>query len=356
MNNAPRPADGPARWLSESGPESDVVISSRVRLARNVAGYPFLTRATLSQRRELLKTCKARIMAADLGGEMRWVDLADAAPIDRQLLVERHLISRQHGQGKSPRGVAITADDSIAIMVNEEDHLRLQVLRSGLQLREAYDRADRADDTLERKLDYAFSSRLGYLTACPTNLGTGIRVSVMLHLPALKMTGEIDKLRRAAKDMHLAVRGFHGEGSEAMGDLYQISNQTTLGRTERQILSDFCDVVIPRVIEYERRAREALADDRAHVLDDRVWRAWGTLCHARLLGSEEALSLLSVVRLGIAMKRIDVPGVTAATVNEMLIQTQPAHLQKMAGEPLDGPQRRKRRADYLRAKLESKGR
>lgn len=348
------PTDAPdsaGRWLTESGPESDVVISSRVRLARNLSGYPFLTRASAHQRRDLLNACRSRIMETDLGLPVSWIDLNEATALDRQVLVERHLISRQHGQGKNARGVAVSSDQCISIMVNEEDHLRLQVLRAGLQLQDAYGRANRADDALERKLDFAYSPRLGYLTACPTNLGTGIRVSVMLHLPALKMTGEIDRLRRAAKDMHLAVRGFHGEGTEAMGDLYQISNQTTLGRSEEQILADFCDVVIPKMIEYERKARQALHRDRGPVLDDRVWRAWGTLRHARLLGSEEALYLLSVVRLGVALGRIKEEGVDVGTINQMLILTQPAHLQKMAGEPLDGPQRRKFRADFVRSRL-----
>jgi protein arginine kinase len=294
---------------------------------------------------------KQGVTSADLGVPVRWIDLNDASALDRQVLVERHLISRQHGQGKTPRAVAISDDQCVAIMVNEEDHLRLQILRSGLQLEDAYRHADQADDVLEQRLDFAYSPRLGYLTACPTNVGTGIRVSVMLHLPALKMTAEIERLRRAAKDMHLAVRGFHGEGTEAMGDLYQISNQTTLGRTERQILADFCEVVIPKMIEYERKARQALLADRGPVLDDRVWRAWGTLCHARLLGSEEALYLLSVVRLGVALGRIQHPGVDLATINQMLILTQPAHLQLMAARPLDGTQRREFRAEYVRRRL-----
>ena len=348
---SPNTPDNATRWLNETGPDSDVVISSRVRLARNLNGYPFLTKATHNQRREILATCKHRIQESHLAPQVHWIDLTDAIGVDRQLLVERHLISRQHGQGKTPRGVAVSDDECTAIMVNEEDHIRLQVLRSGFQFQDAYEQADKVDDALERRLDFAFSTRLGYLTACPTNVGTGIRVSVMLHLPALKMTGEIDKLRRAAKDMHLAIRGFHGEGTEAAGDLYQVSNQTTLGRSESQILTDFGDVIIPKVIEYERKAREALASDRTFVLEDKVWRAWGTLCHARLLGSEEAMSLLSVVRLGIAMKRIEVSGVTTGTINEMLILTQPAHLQKMAGQVLDGPQRRRARAEFVRNKL-----
>jgi len=234
-------------------------------------------------------------------------------------------------------------------MVNEEDHMRLQVLRCGMQLDEAYAQADRIDDTLEARLDFAFSTKLGYLTACPTNVGTGIRVSVMLHLPALKMTGEIDRMRRAAKDMHMAVRGFYGEGTEAVGDLYQVSNQTTLGRTEPQILRDFAEVVIPQIVDYERQARTALLESRSLVLDDKIHRAWGTLRAARLLGSDETLYLLSAVRLGVSMGRLD--GISMATINELILLTQPGHLQRMAGEAMNGASRRAFRAQYIRRRL-----
>jgi protein arginine kinase len=336
-------------WLCDAGPQGDVVLSSRVRLARNLAGYPFLGRASVVQRRELLRNCKARILESDLGSAVRWIELADAPPLDRQLLVERHLISRQHSQGAAPRGLALSEDESVAIMVNEEDHLRLQVLRAGLHLEDAYQQADRIDNGLEARMDFAFSPRLGYLTACPTNVGTGIRVSVMLHLPALKLTGEIDKLRRACKDMHLAVRGFFGEGTEPLGDLYQISNQTTLGRDERQILHDFQSAVIPQMIEYERRARQALVDQRATLLDDRVFRAWGTLTTARLLTGDEAMALLSTLRLGVTLRRID--RVALSTVNELMLVTQPAHLQRIANQPLEAPARHELRATFVRQRL-----
>ncbi|MBI1370402.1 MAG: protein arginine kinase [Planctomycetes bacterium] len=341
--------DNASQWLRKPGPEGDVVISSRIRLARNIAGYPFLTRATPAQRRDLLLTCRSRILESNLAQRMLWIDLCESPRLDRQLLVERHLISRQHSQGKNPRAVALSDDELISIMVNEEDHIRLQVLRPGMQLTDAYAQANRIDDTLEAKLDFAYTSKLGYLTACPTNVGTGIRVSVMLHLPALKLTGEIDRVRRAAKDMHLAVRGFYGEGTEAVGDLYQVSNQTTLGRSEEQILDDFADIVIPQIIDYERRARQALSDHRSTVLDDKIYRAWGTLSHARLLGSEESLYLLSAVRLGVSMGRLT--GVTLATINELLLLTQPAHLQKMSGAAMTGAQRRAYRAGYVRRRL-----
>jgi protein arginine kinase len=336
-------------WLREEGPQGAVVLSSRVRLARNLAGYPFLSRANASQRSELLRTCESHILESDISPQMLWVDLSDSSKLDRQLLMERHLISHQHSEDEAPRGVALSSDESVAIMVNEEDHLRISALSSGLQLEQAYARADSADDTLEGRLDFAYSSQLGYLTACPTNVGTGIRISVMLHLPGLRLTGEIEKMRRAAKDMHLAVRGFYGEGTEANGDLYQVSNQTTLGRSEKDLLRDFHETVIPKVIEYEMQARETLAEERIAVLDDRVWRASGTLSHARLLGGEEALHLLSYLRLGIALGRLD--QLSLSTLNELFLLTQSAHLQKMAGRTLSGPERREYRASFVRERL-----
>jgi len=336
-------------WLRDDGPENDVVLSSRVRLARNLAGYPFLTGASGHQQNELLSRCQQRILDANLSPQILWVDLPQSSRLDRQLLAERHIISQQHSQADHPRGVAVSSDENMAIMVNEEDHLRIQSLRSGLELESAYMVADEVDNRLEQVLEFAYSSRFGYLTACPTNVGTGIRVSVMLHLPGLKLTGEIEKVRRSAKDMHLAVRGFYGEGTEAMGDLFQVSNQTTLGRNEEQVLEDFGAVVIPQMIEYERAARQALQAKRSAVLDDKVFRALGTLTHARLLGGEDALHLLSYARLGVALGRIS--DIDLSTINELYLLTQPAHLQKMAGEPLDEPERRELRARFVRQRL-----
>jgi protein arginine kinase len=234
-------------------------------------------------------------------------------------------------------------------MVNEEDHLRLQVLRSGLQLEEAWDEITRIDDQLESKLDWAFHPRFGYLTACPTNVGTGIRVSVMLHLPALKLTGEIEKVFRAAKDMRLAVRGLYGEGTEATGDFYQISNQTTLGKTEDDIINDFKHLVIPKIIDYEQHARKTLANERTVALDDKVCRALGTLRSARLIASEETLLLLSHLRMGINLGRIK--DLDVKTINELFLLTQPAHLQKIQGKKMEGDARRAARAQYIRQRL-----
>src|SRR5215203_300913 len=340
---------GAGEWLRGSGPMSEIVISSRIRLARNVAGYNFLSRCTRHQRHALEQKVRQTILDANLAPQTLYVDLEQAPEMDRQLLVERHLISKPHAAAEGARGVAIGENETISIMINEEDHLRIQVLRSGLQLEDAWDQINAIDDKLESKLDYSFHPRFGYLTACPTNVGTGIRVSVMLHLPALKLTGEIEKVFRAAKDLRLAVRGLYGEGTEATGDFYQISNQTTLGTSEEELISDFKHTVIPKIIDYEHHARKTLVNDRTTALDDKVFRALGMLRSARMIGSEETLALLSHLRMGVNLgrvKEIDIP-----TINELFLLTQPAHLQKLQGRKLDGDLRRAARADFIRQKL-----
>jgi protein arginine kinase len=336
-------------WLRGSGPMSEIVISSRIRLARNVAGFPFLARCSRNQRQVLEHKVRDIILASRLTPKTLYVDLDAAPDVDRQLLVERHLISKPHKDAEGARGVAIGENETLAIMVNEEDHLRIQVLRSGLQLEEAWHQINAIDDQLEAALDFAFHPRFGYLTACPTNVGTGIRVSVMLHLPALKLTGEIEKVFRAAKDMRLAVRGLYGEGTEATGDFYQISNQTTLGKSEDDIISDFKHLVIPKIIDYEHHARRTLLNDRTLALDDKVCRALGVLRTARLMASEETLSLLSHVRLGVNLNRVK--DIDINKVNELFLLTQQAHLQKILGKKLEGDARRAARADFIRQRL-----
>jgi len=340
-------------WLSGKGPLADIVISSRIRLARNLAGRPFLPKSTETQRREIQRLLWQVIGESELGNELLYVDIEQTDELDRQVLVERHLISRQHANAQGSRGAVITPCETIALMINEEDHLRMQVLRSGLLLDEAWAEISRIDDVLEQRLDYAFDSRYGYLTACPTNVGTGIRVSVMLHLPGLKMTGEIERVFRAAQDMRLAVRGLFGEGTEAAGDFYQISNQTTLGKREEDIIDEFKHVVIPKIVEYEKRARATLLKEQPHALDDKVWRAYAVLANARMISTDETLALLSHVRMGIHLGRLD--RMDLATVNELFLRTQPAHLQKIRGMRMDGAQRRAARAEYIRQRLGTDG-
>lgn len=337
-------------WKEPSGEATDVVLSSRIRLARNIAGFNFLSRATRDDRRQIVRLVRARLLESDLLDSLEWHDLSETTSLDRLVLVERRLISKQHAKGDEPRAVFLSEpDERMAIMVNEEDHLRIQVMRGGMDLEDAYEQIDSIDDRIESVIEYAFCPRFGYLTACPTNVGTGIRVSAMLHLPALKLIGEIDKVRRAAKSMNLAVRGFYGEGSEAVGEIYQISNQTTLGKTERDILSGFSTGIMPKIIEYERHARRRLMENRREIVEDRVHRALGTLRSARLLNADEAIKLLSQVRLGVVLGMID--ELDFAKISELMLITQPAHLQKVIGTDLNQAQRRSARATLMRERL-----
>lgn len=337
-------------WLAAGGPAGDIVLSSRVRLARNLAGFPFPNKAGPEDRRQILALFEHQVTHGGLAPCLRWVDLSLTPALGRGALAERQLMSRQHAKGDSPRALAYSApDERLSVMVLEEDHLRLQVMRRGLALAEARAQVNEADDRIEAVLDYAFHPRFGYLTACPTNVGTGIRVSVMLHLPGLKLTGEIDKVRRAAKSMNLAVRGFYGEGSEPQGDFCQLSNQTTLGRSEEDILNDFEGHVLPQVIEYERLARRTLVEKRRVILEDRVFRAYSTLRSARLLKTEEALELLSLTRLGVLTGLLSC--VELSTVQQLVLLVQPAHLQQALGIELDQSARRIERATLVRRTL-----
>ncbi|MCA9268218.1 MAG: protein arginine kinase, partial [Planctomycetales bacterium] len=282
-------------WLRGVGPESDIVISSRIRLARNLAEFPFIRRATEHDRAAVERALHNRIQeSADLAGIL-YLDVSKLPGVDRQFLVERQLISRELAESSGARAVAIDAQENFSLMINEEDHLRMQVIRSGLDLNSAWEQIDRIDTMIEKKVTFAFHEKYGYLTACPTNVGTGMRVSVMLHLPALVITRQIEKVFRSLQKINLAVRGLYGEGSQAMGDFYQISNQITLGRTEAELIQQVADVV-PVLIDYERRAREFLVRESQRDLHDRVSRAYGILCTAQTISSEETMHLLSSVR------------------------------------------------------------
>lgn len=336
-------------WLRGVGPEHEIVISTRIRLARNVKGYFFLSRATDDMKREIASTVAAAARRATLLRDFIHVNVEELDALDRALLVERHLISRQLAEGAGARQVAFEPSESAAIMINEEDHLRIQVLRSGLQVEPAWEQISAIDDALEEQLEFEFHPQLGYLTACPTNVGTGVRVSVMLHLPALRLTNELDRVVQAARDMKLAVRGLHGEGTEALGDFFQVSNQVTLGVCETELIEDFARVVIPKIVEYERAARDALVKNRLAALDDKVWRAVGLLKTARLISSTEAMQYLSHIRMGVHTQRLS--SIDVQTLNELFLQVQPAHLQKLYGERLSGEQRSIERAALLRARL-----
>ena len=337
-------------WLRGTGPESDIVISSRIRLARNLAAFPFTSRATTHQKSEIEAILRDRI--AKLSPRLSYLTIPSLSALDRQLLVERQLISRELAGAEGPRGVALGNSETVSLMVNEEDHLRLQVMRSGFALDEAWQDIDRTDDELEQRLTYAFHEEFGYLTACPTNVGTGMRASVMLHLPAMEFTRQIEKVFRALQKINLAVRGLYGEGSRASGHFYQISNQVTLGKSETQILGEIRDV-IPNIINYEREARKLLVRETRQALQDKVSRAYGTLCNATMMTSEETMDLLSAVRLGINLGLLE--EISISTLNELFIHTQPAHLQKLMGATLDGEERNAARARYLRSRLRTAG-
>jgi len=339
-------------WLRGTGPESDIVISSRVRLARNLAAYPFTNRAGPGQKAEIEGVLRARIDTLEVQPKLYYYNVPTLSTLDRQLLVERQLISRELASSEGPRGVALGELETVSVMVNEEDHLRLQVMRSGFSLDEAWQDIDKVDDLLEERVNYAFSEEFGYLTACPTNVGTGMRASVMLHLPALVLTKQIEKVFRALQKINLAVRGLYGEGSRASGDFYQISNQVTLGKSETTILSEIREV-IPQIINYERQARNTLVRETRQALQDRVSRAFGTLCSATMMTSEETMDLLSSVRLGINLGLLE--ELSIPKVNQLFIQTQPAHLQKLMGASLDGEERNAARARYLRTRLREDG-
>lgn len=360
-------------WFSGEGPLSDVVISSRVRLARNLAGHRFLAACPATEKAEILRNLKDVLMSLDLGDEVFYIGVDKVPALEKRFLVERHLISQNHAFGKGPRGAVIARREFFTAMINEEDHLRLQVLKAGCQLSACIEQINRIDDLIEQKVEYAFSPKYGYLTACPTNLGTGIRVSVMLHLPALKMTGQIEKFLNATKSLGLAVRGLFGEGTEAAGDFYQLSNQITLGVRENDIVTQFEKTIIPEIVEYEHAARSQLLSHDVSLLDDKISRALALLKNANLISSQEALFLLSHIRLGLNMRKhqgASTPAIdrlcslgkdcansgasdrlSIATVNRLFLLTLPAHLQLNYGKELDSTHRDALRAQIIRSAL-----
>lgn len=338
----------PGEWMRGTGPEAEIVISSRVRLARNVRGFHYITRMDEAERANCEAHIRAQITDGGIAQPGSYFSLHETGALDRKLLVERHLISKEHEDATHARGVAVNTDESIAIMVNEEDHIRLQAIQSGFQLRDAWTLCNKVDDQLEARLEYSFSPQLGYLTACPTNVGTGVRVSVMLHLPGLVMTRHMEKVFQAVSKINLAVRGLYGEGTEASGHFYQISNQVTLGRSETEILANV-EAVIPAIVRYEHEARQTLlAKDRKR-LEDRVWRAYGMLKYAQVLASDEAMMMLSFVRMGVHLGLLS--HLVLRDVNELFVFTQPAHLQKLNGGPLEPVQRDIQRAEFVRKRL-----
>ena len=343
-------AGATAGWLSGRGPDAEIIASSRVRLARNLAGVPFPHRAASEVRSATYdRVVEAVASTTALGSATPW-NLADLEAADRRLLVERHLASPRLEKGEGPRGVVFAAGESIGVQINEEDHVRIQSVTSGFDLQRALAGAVELDRDLESRLDFAVSDHIGYLTACPTNVGTGMRASILIHLPALVLANEVKKVHRAVGEMGLAVRGWFGEGSGALGDFYQLSNQRTLGRTEEEAIVDLTRVMERvREIEIEARQRLQSSGSRSRKIEDRVHRSLGTLRHARLLTVEQLMACVSDVRLGQWMGMLE--PLSVEDLNSALLLSQPAHLARRLGRTLDEGEERWERANWVRARL-----
>ena len=335
-------------WIRCTGPVCDIVMSSRVRLARNLANYPFSHWASKKEQEAILVAAKESILFIKKLKDSMFVEIGKLDAIDKQFLVERHLMSKEHMIDAENKGLCVGQDEVISIMINEEDHLRMQVMKSGFNLKEAWQIINDMDTELGNLLDFAYSVDFGYLTACPTNAGTGMRASVMLHLPSLVMTKQIGKVLQAITKLSLTARGLYGEGTEASGNFFQISNQVSLGHKEEDII-DNIERIIRQIVEHEQSARETLLSQNREALEDKIWRAYGTLKSAHIITSNETIDLLSLVRLGVDLGVIKQSDRTL--INELFVITQPAHLQKLEKKKLGPNQRDVKRAEIIRERL-----
>lgn len=337
-----------SEWLKGTGPKSNIVISSRVRLARNLEGYRFFNWAKTKEKEDVLNTVEAAVEKSKFLKKSLFLRMKDFTEIDRQFLVERHLMSPEHVIDPEYKALLIDDREIISIMINEEDHVRLQVLQSGFNVIEAWHMSNEIDTDLGKRLQYAFSDRWGYLTACPTNTGTGLRASIMLHLPALVMTNQIGRVFQAISKLGLTLRGFYGEGTEAIGNFFQVSNQVTLGHSESDLI-DKISGIVDKLVKREESTRNILLTRNREEISDKIWRAYGTLKSARIITSAEAIKLLSAIRLGVDLGIAS--NIDKALINELFTLTQPAHLQKIEGKLLNPSQRDYKRADIIRKKL-----
>lgn len=338
----------PAETARRKGPHDRIVMSSRVRLARNVRDASFPGWAKKQERIRILEAIRPTIETLADMKEAFSQSMDNLSALDKQILVERHLISREHAAKSAGSGLVLNRDETLCVMINEEDHLRMQALRPGLQLRQAWAAIDQVDSILEKRLDYAFSPDLGYLTACPTNLGTGIRVSAMLHLPGLVLAEQINPIIQSVNKLGLAVRGLYGEGTEALGNVFQVSNQMTLGECETAIVERL-EKVLAQIIEHEKNAHATLLEKKPKMVYNHIGRAYGILANAHSISSKETMNLLSLMRLGVDLGLF--PGVERSLVDELFILTQPAHLQKQHAEKLTAEERDLLRADMVRERL-----
>lgn len=338
----------PADTARRKGPHDRIVMSSRVRLARNIREAAFPGWAKKPERVRVLELIRPAVEGLPEMKEAFSETMDSLSALDKQILVERHLISREHAAKSAGSGLVLNKDETLCFMINEEDHLRMQALRPGLQLRQAWSAIDQADSALEKRLDYAFNPEMGYLTACPTNIGTGIRVSAMLHLPGLVLGEQINPIIQSVNKLGLAVRGLYGEGTEALGNVFQVSNQMTLGESETAIVERL-EKVLAQIIEHEENARASLLEKKPKMVYNHIGRAYGILANAHSISSKETMNLLSLMRLGIDVALF--PGVERSLVDELFILTQPAHLQKQHSEKLTAEERDLLRADMVRDRL-----
>ncbi len=338
----------PSQAAQQHGPHDRIVMSSRVRLARNLRDAAFPGWAKKPERVKILETILPALIGLPEMADSFAEAMDNLTALDKQVLVERHLISREHAAKNVGSGIVLNREESFCVMINEEDHMRMQALRPGFQIREAWLAIDRLDSTLEKKLNYAFDNELGYLTACPTNLGTGIRVSAMLHLPGLVLAEQINPIIQSVNKLGLAVRGLYGEGTEALGNVFQVSNQMTLGESETVIVERL-EKVLSQIIEHEENARQTLLEKKKKTVLNHVGRAYGVLANAHSISSKETMNLLSLLRLGIDLGSF--PGTERALVDELFLTTQPAHLQKQHADKLSAEERDLIRADMVRERL-----
>jgi protein arginine kinase len=339
----------PSEVARRRGPEDQIVLSSRVRLARNLAGCPFPGTSRKDQRQGVLDTIRPAVESLPLMRDGFATAMDELSALDKTILVERHLISREHAARNVGSGLVLSKDESVCVMINEEDHLRMQALLPGFQIKQAWKIIDAVDTEIEGSLNYAFSPTLGFLTACPTNLGTAIRVSAMLHLPGLVLSDQINAIIQSVNKLGLAVRGLYGEGTEALGNIFQVSNQMTLGEAESSIIERL-EKVLKQIIHHEQNARETLLERSPKTVYNHIGRAYGVLANAHSISSKETMNLLSFMRLGLELGVF--PGVERAVVDELFMVTQPAHLQRLkGGGRLSGEERDVLRADMLRQQL-----
>jgi len=335
-------------WMQGSGPFNDIILSSRIRLARNIADIPFPSGLEAERAKSVIGMVKDSLTKAEQSIELKDYIMKELSPIERQFLVERHLISPGLTKNITSGAVLISSDEVVSIMVNEEDHIRIQTILPGLQIKKSWEMASNIDDVLEQNLEYAYHENWGYLTSCPTNVGTGMRASVMVHLPALYITGNMNKILQTVAHIGLTIRGIYGEGTEISGNIFQISNQITLGRAEEEIIENLT-AVTRQIIDKEKEARKVLLESNRILIEDKLWRSWGIMKNARVMNSQECMKLLSDVRLGVDMGIIE--NIPIQLLNDIMIETQTACIQMNSGKELSAGERDIIRAEMVRNKL-----